>query len=50
MGSRNLSIVDLGSRKFDCKVQIRETASRLAHRSRNMQRGMKEIIRTRANG
>ncbi|MGD2014006.1 MAG: hypothetical protein PVH37_15650 [Desulfobacterales bacterium] len=49
MESRNLSIVDLGIRKFDRKDRIRETASRVAHRSRNMQREMKEVVRTRPN-
>jgi hypothetical protein len=41
--------MEAGFRKFDWKAQIGETTNRLTHRSRNMQREMKEIIRTQPN-
>jgi hypothetical protein len=46
VGGRKL---DLGFRKFDWKAQIGEAENRLTHRSRNMQREMKEIIKTQPN-
>ena len=41
--------MEAGFWKFDWKAQIGETDNRLTHRSRNMQREMKEIIRTQPN-
>jgi hypothetical protein len=41
--------MEAGFWKFDWKAQIGEAENRLTHRSRNMQREMKEIIKTQPN-